>query len=830
MRKYSHRLRNFILIGLIAGFFGTGTLLLWAASLKAPDLSSLESRKVEQSTKIYDRTGEVLLFDLHENVTRTVVSYDSISRNIKNATVAIEDAEFYQHKGIKPTAILRAVFANLLSFGFEQGGSTITQQVIKNSVLVQDKTISRKLKEWILAVKLEQVASKDTILNLYLNETPYGGTIYGIEEASQNFFGTSSTDLTLAQAAYLAALPQAPTFYSPYGNHRDALENRKNLVLSRMLENKFISEEEYSQAKTEEVDFLPQRDSGIKAPHFVFFVREYLENKYGQRAVEERGFRVITSLDYTLQAKAEDIVKRYALENEEKFNAENAALVALDPRNGEILTMVGSRDYFDEKIDGNFNAAIAPNRQPGSAFKPFIYAEAFKKGYTPDTVVFDLKTQFSTVCAPNNFTSDGDCYSPSNYDNTFRGPMTLRDALAQSVNIPAIKAFYLAGLRDSLRLAQSMGIQSLVDINRYGLTLVLGGGEVSLLDITSAYGVFANKGVRNPYTSILRIEDAEGNIIEEARQNSTRVLDEQVAEQISDVLSDNIARTPAFGANSALYFPNYDVAVKTGTTNEYRDAWIVGYTPNISVGAWAGNNDNSPMEKRVAGFIIAPLWNEFMKEALAVREVEYFTDPKEPASDTKPILRGLWEGGEVYTVDLISGKLATQYTPEETKEDRVVKNIHNILHWVDKSNPEGPAPKDPAKDPQYLLWEYPVQLWKAREGIENETSDIIPNQVDDIHIPANFPSVSFVSPGRNQEVTASSRIDIQISTNGKYAITEAEYFLNGTFVGSSKRAPFSISFSPQNVAGVSPNSTLSVVVKDAVLNKAEVSIPIRISL
>ena len=350
---------------IIVSLFGSGALFLWAATLKIPDFDSFDQRIVSQSTKIYDRTGEILLYDLHGNAQRTVVPYEAMSRNIKNATVAIEDAEFYEHHGVKPLAFLRAVLVNIVHLGFEQGGSTITQQVVKNSLLTTEKTIARKIKEWVLAIKLEQTLSKDEILAIYLNETPYGGSIYGVEEASQSFFGVPADEVSLAQAAYLAALPQAPTYYSPHGNHRDELERRKNLVLSRMLQNGFITQEEHDSALKETVTFLPSREKGILAPHFVFYVIEYLENKYGKRIINEDGLQVITTLDYRLQEKAEDIAYRFAKKNEVDFNAKNAAIVAIDPKTGQILSMVGSRDYFDTVIDGNFNAALGL-RQPGS--------------------------------------------------------------------------------------------------------------------------------------------------------------------------------------------------------------------------------------------------------------------------------------------------------------------------------------------------------------------------------------------------------------------------------------------------------------------------------
>ena len=363
-------MKNLFTVFLAFGLFFSGALLFWVANFKIPDLDTLsgENRVVAESTKIYDRTGEVLLFDFHKDVRRKVVSFDEISRYVKNATVAIEDARFYEHKGVLPSAFFRALLVNIGALGFEQGGSTITQQVVKNSLLTKDKTIARKLKEWVLAIKLEQVASKEKILELYLNEIPYGGSIYGIEEASRVYFGKTASDLTLAESAYLAALPQAPTYYSPYGNNRDKLDDRKNLILRRMSEEHFIPEEEYAAASAEEVLFAPYAEENIKAPHFVFFVREYLEEKLGKAAVDSGGLKIITTLDYELQKKAEEIVKTYSAENIEQFNAKNAGLVAVDPKTGQILVMVGSRDYDDVEHEGNFNVTISPNRQPRPAF------------------------------------------------------------------------------------------------------------------------------------------------------------------------------------------------------------------------------------------------------------------------------------------------------------------------------------------------------------------------------------------------------------------------------------------------------------------------------
>jgi 1A family penicillin-binding protein len=841
MRKRYHKLKAFLkkrhvknglILALSLAIFFSGIFILWISTLKIPDLSSFEKRKIAQSTKIYDRTGEIALYDIHEDAQRTIVAFEDISRNIKNATVAIEDAEFYDHKGIKPKSILRAIIANITTGGYSQGGSTITQQVIKKSVLTDQKTITRKIKEWVLALKLERILTKDQILALYLNEVPYGGNMYGVEEASKTYFGKDAKDVTLAEAAYIAALPQAPSYYSPYGNHKDKLVQRKNLVLKKMLEYGFITQGEYRQATQEEVAFLKSGSRGIKAPHFVLFVKDLLIERYGEQAVEENGYRVITTLDYSLQQKAEEIVKKYALENEKGFNAENAALTAVDPKTGDILVMVGSRDYFDKNIDGNFNITIA-HRQPGSSFKPFVYAAAFNKGYTPDTVLFDVPTEFSTSCNPDGTPKfDGaTCYKPKNYDDKFFGPLTIRQALAQSRNVPAVKALYLAGLSESLRLAKDMGIDSLTDINRYGLTLVLGGGEVSLLDMTGAYGVFANDGVRLPHRAILRVEDNKGNVIEEFTQMPTQVVSADVARQISSILSDNNARFPAFDLASPLYFPGRDVAAKTGTTNDYRDAWIIGYTPQLAVGAWAGNNDNSPMEKKVAGYIVAPLWNAFMKEALATFPNEPFRQPEPIDQTIKPILRGIWQGNQIVPLE----SLGNDKDRLESRQERIVPDVHSILYWVDKNDPRGPIPENPYNDPQFSSWEYGVKKWISEHPLSDSSLIIQSSQSvqsssnsdDDSNTNTPF-SVRILNPARGTTYNTTDNIPVNIDIDSKNPIRKVEFYIDHTQLGETTAPPYSFSFTPKEFGIEKTRSTFKVIVYDTKKNKTEATVSLRL--
>ncbi len=677
-----------------AFLFCLGALLLWGASLRVPDLSDLSTRKVLQSTKIYDRTGQILLYDMAQNVRRTVVPFEDISPYIKNATLAIEDKNFYNHGGVDLTSIARAIIFDIKTLSLSQGGSTITQQVVKNSILTGDKTLTRKLKEWILAIKLENILNKDQILHLYLNEIPYGGSIYGVEEASQSFFGKPAKEVDLAEAAYLAAMENAPTYYSPYGLHVDELEERKNLVLREMLIANLISQDDYDKALKEKITFnLKENTGGIRAPHFVFLVIDYLAKRYGEDALSLGGLKVITTLDWNIQKEAEALAKQYGKSNQEKFNADNNAVVVIDPKTGGILSMVGSRDYFDKTINGNFNVATA-HRQPGSTFKPFVYAVLFSKGYTPSTLLFDVPTQFNPSCPPYKVINDPElednCYAPVDFDDKYRGPMKIRDALAQSINIPAVQALYLAGVQNSLDLAKEMGIDNLSGADQYGLSLVLGGGEVSLLDMTSAYSVFANDGVRNPYNTVLEVNDANGQALEAFSPSSMRVLDEEVARKISSILSDNVARTPAYGANSVLFIPDQDVAVKTGTTNDYKDAWIMGYTPNLAVGVWVGNNENTPMEKKVAGYIVAPMWRDLMNKILPNLPVESFTPPLPENQELKPILRGVLHG-----------------------------EPHSILYFVNKNDPTGPVPSNPWNDPQFNNWEYAVKMWAVNNGIGN---------------------------------------------------------------------------------------------------------------
>ncbi|MFA6253775.1 MAG: PBP1A family penicillin-binding protein [Candidatus Paceibacterota bacterium] len=789
-RQLFRKVTKFILIAGVIVFLLGGFSTIWAITLPVPDFESFFNKQIaEQSTKIYDRTGEILLYDVR-GVRQSTVTFAEIPSSVKLATLAIEDAGFYQHQGIQPTSIVRALITDIFSGSLHQGGSTITQQVVKNSLLTRDKTITRKIKEVILSVKLEKSMTKDEILNVYLNQTPYGGNIYGVQEAARAYYKKDVRNITLAEAAYLAAMPQAPNYYSPYGEHRDKLEERKNFVLDRMAQVGFISKEIRDRAKGEKVVFYEKINQGIKAPHFVFWLKDYLDSRYGQDNIETSNFKVISTIDWDLQQKVEELARQYGDSNEQKFKAQNNSVVIIDPKTGQILAFNGSRDYFNKIINGNFDVATA-HRQPGSSFKPFVYATAFNKGYTDQTVVFDLKTEFNTNCDPTgkplSGTKSAECYMPQNYDGQYLGPITLRNALAQSRNIPALKVLYLAGINDSLETAKKMGITSLGTKNQYGLTLVLGGGEVSLLEMTGAYGAFSQDGIRHQTTGILKVVSPQGETVEEYKDQSVEVLPANTARMITDILSDNKARQPAYSADSPLYFPGRQVAVKTGTTNDYKDAWILGYTPSVVIGAWAGNNDNTPMEKKVAGTIIAPLWHAVMAEALKKLPVETFTPPVVNYTGLKPVLRGFWQGGEINLVNLPAGVNQTSNQAELLKVD-----VHSILYWLDKNNPLGPAPTNPTADQQLALWDYPIQKWFKNNKLKNGQYLVTSNQTE--YSPNLTDQINFISPTIGANYKKTDLVKVSLSLPAGLKLSQVDYFINDNIIGSNKTAPFDLSF------------------------------------
>ena len=688
----------FKIIGLfLLAVLGLAFWLLLIITKMAKELPSPEqfvNRQISQSTKIYDRTGETLLYEIHGEEKRTIVSFGEIPDYVKQATIATEDQSFYQHSALDWRAVIRALITNIIKGKIVQGGSTITQQLAKNAFLTPERTFTRKIKELILAYWIEQRYPKDEILNLYLNQISYGANAYGIEAAAQTYFSKSARDLTLAEAATLAALPKAPSYYSPWGPHKEELEQRKNYTIEQMFNLGFIDKEEKQRAQNSKLEFASQSIGSIKAPHFVMLVRDYLVAQYGEEVVEKGGLKVITTLDWPLQELAEIVIKEGAERNTQLYQGKNAALVAQDPKTGQILALVGSKDYFDVENEGNFNVASQGLRQPGSALKPFAYITAFQKGYSPETIVFDLPTEFSSysnVCPLTNINFSDDnplCFHPQNFDGIFRGPVNFRTALAQSINVPSVKVLYLAGLIDTLKTCQDFGLTTLTDPSRYGLSLVLGGGEVKLTEMVNAYSVFAQEGIKHQQSFILEIKDSQARILERYLDQATRVVESQYTQIINNILSDIEARSGLFQNSLNLtVFPDREVALKTGTTNDYKDAWAIGYTPSLVVGVWAGNNNNQPMQKQAGSILAAvPIWHAFMSKALENQPAEFFNKP-EVMSQTKPVLWG----------EYISNGEA-----------------HDILYYVDKNNPLGPQPLNPELDSQFWNWELPVRVWWQR--------------------------------------------------------------------------------------------------------------------
>jgi 1A family penicillin-binding protein len=776
------------LAGLVL-LFVAGVFLYFAKDLPSP--GKVTTRFVAESTKIYDRTGKHILYDIHGEEKRTLIPFGEMPDSVKYATIALEDQDFYTHHGIKFTSIIRSAIADILHRGTAQGGSTITQQFIKNSILTKEKTFTRKIKEVILSIEMEQKFSKDEILGMYLNEIPYGSNAYGVEAAAQTFFGKHARELTLDEGALLASLPKAPTYYSPFGSHPEDLKTRQDYALKRMAALGYINESQAKEASS--VDVLKKISpytENISAPHFVMYVKEYLESKYGEQKVEQGGLKVYTTLDWDKQQIAEKAVREGADSNVKKYGASNAALVALDPKNGQILAMVGSKDYFDKAIDGQVNVAIR-DRQPGSSFKPYVYLTAFKKGYTPETILWDVDTDFET--------ETGKEYNPKNYDGKNRGPVKIKEALAMSLNVPAVKTLYLAGVRDSINTAKALGITTLNNPGRYGLSLVLGGGEVKLLDHASAFGTLANKGVSHKKTAILRIEDSTGGLLEEYKDSSgEKAVDEKYIAMLDYIMSTNDLRAPVFGDNNPLKFTDRPVAAKTGTTNEWRDGWTVGYTPSLVVGVWAGNNDNSPMAQGADGiYVAAPIWRNFMNQVLQNYNTEQF--PKYEKEETgKPVLDGKLDITKEMKVCKIPGKkneycLATDACPKKEVDKKEFFVAHDILWYVNKDDPRGDYPKNPESDPQFKNWEKAVQRWAEKQ--KDYKTDPAPDKDCSSGDFESFkPSASIGSPSDGAVITSSS-FTIEASASAGYGIKEFSVYVGGSKVYSTDNSHIDYSYS-----------------------------------
>ncbi|MCL5410873.1 MAG: penicillin-binding protein [Patescibacteria group bacterium] len=764
----------------------TAVSFAWFAK-DLPTPSKIANRKATESTKIYDRTGQVLLYETGDQK-RTIVQSDQLPQNLKDATVAVEDADFYKHHGFNTKSLIRAVWYKVThKTNRLTGASTITQQYVKNALLSSDRSYTRKIKELILSIELEFMYKKSDILTMYLNEIPYGNSTAGAEAASRMYYGKTAKDLTLAQAATLVAIPQSPTYYSPYGTHTDKLIARRNYVLDRMVSTGKISKEEAEKAKQEDTTTLgvalkPRKDT-ILAPHFAMYVIERVAEQYGEDAVQKEGLKIITTLDYDKQKAAEEAVNG-GVKKINQYGASNAGLVAIDPKNGQILSMIGSIDYFNTQIDGNVNITDSL-RQPGSSFKPYTYATLLKKPeYSPSRILFDFQTDF------------GGGYVPKNYNGRFNGPVTIRQALSNSLNIPAVKAMSLAGMDNVIRTAEDMGITSLNQRSRYGLSLALGTAEVRPVETAGGFGVFANGGVKHDLNSVLKITDSKGKVVYEYnkdRDTGRQVLDPQIAYEIANILSDNNARSLIFGAHSSLFFPNRTVAVKTGTTSDNKDAWSVGFTPSISVAVWVGNNNGTIMKGGADGSVVAaPIFHAFIDKSLADTPNEEFKQPegmqtvtverysnKLPndgySGETTTDIFAQWqiptEKDDIHQelkICKVNGKLAPDTLPENLMEKKAFANIHS-------ERPDNPN------------WEDPVHAWALENGLVNEPPK------DYCSINDFTPSVSISSPVEGASISSDLQIEALYSSpvNAK----SVEFFIDDISIGSVLAAPFTKTYS-----------------------------------
>ncbi len=746
-----------------------------------PRPGELRSRSASESTILYDRNDKQI-YDISGEERRILIKSEEIPQVIKEATVSIEDHNFYHHHGLDFLGIIRGVILKPLTGRGVQGGSTITQQYVKNAILSPKRSITRKIKEAILSLEVEAVYSKEDLLTLYLNEIPYGSNIYGVEAASQAYFGKSAKDgLTLAQAATLAAIPQSPTRYSPYGSHVDQLMARKNKVLDAMVKYGDISQEDADKAKKEapleSKDFAIKRDN-FPAPHFVMYVREQLVQKYGEDLVQRGGLRVTTTIDLDLQQKADDAIRDQA-NTLSKVNASNASLVALDPKTGQILSMVGSLDYFDQAHEGNFNVANA-KRQPGSAIKPVVYSTLFKDKWSPSSMLWDVKTSFNG-------------YSPNNFDNKSHGPVSIRTALGNSFNIPAVKALSLVGVDKFLDTAKDVGITTLEGRQDGGLSLALGAGEVKLVDITSAYGTFANNGDHAPLTAIIKIQDSHGKTLDEWKASSKQVLAPEISYEINSILSDSNAKKPTFERLlGVLTVSGKTVAVKTGTTNNYKDAWTIGYTPSLVAGVWAGNNNGDEMDHGGGSTAAAPIWHAFMVKALQGKDNEQFFRPasvsdhtvdflsgKNPTPASGQLVQDIFAPWQVPTknddvhervkVCKSNGLLATDSTPAEEIEERTYTQVHS----------ERPTNGD---------WENPVQAWARSQNLVSEPPK------DKCDITFRDPKIKITDPTNDATVSgvfsASAEVTFPPSITGSVDFS----LENGQQASTDSSDPFTATF------------------------------------
>lgn len=776
-----YKRRSFwIKVGIAAGAMTCFVVIsgIWFAK-DIPGPKGIKKTFSSANTVLYDRNGKEIT-ELHGDQNRTIISFDQMPENIKHATIAVEDKNFYKHGGFDVTGMIRAAYYDARYGSLAQGGSTITQQFIKKAVLSDNKSFWRKYKELVMSVEMEFLYSKNQILQMYLNEIPYGSQAYGIEAASETFFNKPAKELDngivgLSESALLAGLPRAPSHYSPYYGEAGVAIERRNIILDLMATQHYITKDQAAQAKQVDVIALLNQHplaSGNPAPHFTQYVRQQLVNQFGEKRVDQGGLKVTTTLDLNTQRQAQASIDA-GMKKVNSYGGDNAAMVAEDPKTGEILAMIGSADYGNVKIGGNVNVATA-ERQPGSSFKPFVYATAFKKNYFPGSTIFDLKTDF------------GGGYMPQNYNLSQYGPVSMRQALDNSLNISAVKTLYLAGVGDSIQTAHDLGITTLnAGASNYGLSLVLGGGEVKLTDMVASYGTFATQGVKHPQIAIKKVTDGSGHTVWDNKPHSSNALDQQIAYMIQNVLSDNQSRAMVFGTNNYLNLGSRPVAAKTGTTENFRDAWTMGFTPSLVAGVWVGNTDGTYMNRSADGSIVAaPIWNDFMKKTLGNSPVEQFVKPagiksvtvdtltgKKPGAGTKQTrtdIAASWTqigttgdtNGKSYQIDKVSKKLATDLTPAAAIETVTSTSVHCEL---------------PVSDPAYARWEAPVDAWAAAHGYG---SGSVPTEYDDVHVEANRPSIQIASPIDGAKVA--SPISVQLQVAAPLGVDHVEVYLDGT--------------------------------------------------
>lgn len=805
-------LASAVLIFMVVGLFGTVIVFAYF-SRELPNPNRLLERSFELSTRFYDRNDK-LLYEVFGDKNRTLIKLEEVNPYVTYATLSTEDSEFYLHKGYSIRGMLRALRNTLTGEGL-QGGSTLTQQVIKNTLLTQDRTIVRKIKEFILSLQLENRYSKDEIIQMYLNETPYGGQNYGIYSASKAYFNKLPKDLTIAESAYLAGLPQSPSYYSQFGANPEAGIERKDYVLYLMKERgwvasdgkrHYLSSEDYESAKNEELRFETARVP-LEAPHFVFYAKQYLIDLLGEEVVEKGGLKVKTSLDLEVQNLAQETVTN-ELESSKNLNVWNGAMVVLDPKNGQILAMVGSKGYnLDPQPDGcasgtsgeesckfdpYVNVALS-NRQPGSAIKPITYATMLSQGYTAAYPFLDMPIAFEGS-APDK------PYIPENYDGLYRGVVSLRRSLANSLNVPAVEALKIAGIDNMIDQAEKMGISTFKDRQRYGLALTLGGGETKLLELTGAFSVFAAKGVYYKPSPIIEVQDSTGRVVFRSQETGVEVLDPSVAFLISDILSDDGARSEVFGAGSLLNIPGHQVAVKTGTTDDKRDNYAIGYTPSIVAGVWVGNSNNEKMNPYIASGIsgASPVWNTFMKEYLKNKENEKFEAPKNV---------------EKFEVDKLTGGLP--YENFETRKEWFIKGTEpsaksDWFQRIEICEIDGRIANDGCKDAgktdeesfvritaPYSDWQPAVDAW-VKEKYKDDDKFFPPLMVSELEFDASEVSnkddvnVEIVGVKDDQSVPLNFRLNVEASCYNDIKVVRI--YMDGDKVAEDDESPYGYNF------------------------------------